>query len=236
MPFRRRRRKRMGFRVPRRLRGRYRRSGFFGRYNGQGKSRRRPSGASNELKFNDRTIPALNPIPTNLADVAVDICRIGQNTTEQGRIGRKIVIKSIQLRIHLLLNNPTTPVHDIVRIVLLIDKQANGAIPTETNIMATLGNIGSFHQLENQGRFIFLMDEYFTMTTGGGAGNGTTNVFADVSLYIKRYFKLHLPIEYSGTVGAITEIQSNNIMLMAISHAGLAQMGVDGLTRIRYYG
>ncbi len=225
-----RRRRRRSFKTRRRS-GRFRKIGFYGRYNKPFRTRNQ----RDELKFNDRQISG-GAIGTNLQDIAPDLCRIGTGTGEQNRIGRKIIIKSIQLRLHLMINDPTAPVHDIVRVILLVDKQANGAIPTETNILATAGNVGSFYQLENSGRFIILMDETFTMTTGGGAGNGTTNVFADVNIYIKRYFKLHIPIEYSGVIGAITEIQSNNLMLMAMTHLNQATIGDEGITRIRYYG
>ncbi len=215
--------------MPGRMRGFYRKSGFYGRYN-------RYKNSVQELKFLDRAIPLDVLLNDTLTDTGTDILRIPQNTTESGRIGRKVIIKSIQLRIHLLLAQGSTPEHDQVRFILVHDKQCNGAVPSESQILATGGNVGSFYQLENQGRFTYLWDQTFALYSRAGAGNGSTNLFGEQNIWIKKYIKLHMPIEYNSTVGAVTEIKSNNLILMAMSTHQKAGLGNDCLCRVRYMG
>ncbi len=161
-----------------------------------------------------------------------------ENTTPSGRIGRKIVVKSVAFRLHIVFPEAATPLHDLVRIIVLIDKQCNGAQPVVADILQTATTATSFYNLENSGRFEILFNKYFNMFARSGAGNSTAgvNTFGDDEKFVKGYFKLNLPIQYNAATGAITEIRSNNIVMLCISTHGFAFTASDGLWRTRYYG
>lgn len=207
--------------------GRYRKTGFYGRYNSN-------RGVS-ELKFLDRVIPAITiSAPGDILNILPLL--IPENTTPSGRIGRKLVVKSIAFRIHINLDSNNNAVHDIVRIICLIDKQCNGAQPALAEIFQTVNTATSFYNLQNSGRFEILFNRYYQLFAKSGAGNGSTNVFGEDEKLCMGYFKLNLPIEYNAATGAITEIKSNNIVMIAISTHGIAKIGADGVWRTRYYG
>jgi len=62
---------------------------------------------------------------------------------------------------------------------------------------------------------------------------GVSTAFGRVIKSINLYKKLNLPVEYSSTTGAITEIRSNNLFLLA-GAADDDLISCQGFTRIRY--
>ncbi len=208
--------------------GKYRKSGFYGRYN-------KNTGTS-ELKFLDRTIPTLTvPIAGSVVNILPLL--IPENTSPSGRIGRKIVVKSIGFRMHITLANSTLPDHDLLRIIILIDKQCNGAQPAVSDILQNANTATAFYNLQNSGRFEVIFNKYYNLFSRAGAGNTAGGLlYGGDTKFIHGYFKCNIPIEYNASTGAITEIRSNNIVMIAIStHADVA-IGNDGQWRTRYYG
>ncbi len=161
------------------------------------------------------------------ADTAT-IVDIVQGTGETNRIGRKCTITNIHIKMHIEhrpLNGTTTAevanfTDCLLRVVVFLDRQCNGAAATGLNLLQT-DVLTSFRSLANVKRFKFLYDKTWSFNTQAMAA-GTV---ADTRIIDKTYFKkislkCFIPIEYSGTTGAITEIRSNNIGIAVWSAPG----------------
>ncbi len=183
-------------------------SGFFGRF-----------GAGGELKFHD----------VDLDDASIDqgatitpsINLIAQGTTESQRIGRKCTIRSINWRFRLNKSTVTaaTATAEIIRVILYLDKQCNGATAAVADILET-DDFQSFNNLANKSRFRTLMDRTYVMEAQAGGGDGTTEDYGETIISDDLFKKVNIPVEFSATTGAITEIRSNNIGVLIISETG----------------
>ncbi len=206
--------------LARRQRGFVRTGGFFGRFS-----------SGMELKFHDLSID--DPVIATGGTIAIDsVNKIAQGTTESTRIGRKCTLRSINWRFRICLPAATdgASASDTVRIILYLDKQANGATAAVTNILES-ADFQSFNNLANKTRFRTLMDRTYTLNASI-SGDGTTIDTSQVDLDDSFFKKVNLPIEFDSTAGAITEIRSNNIGILTISSNGLA--GFDSSMRIRF--
>lgn len=208
--------------------GYLRTGGNYGRYN--------PSGGpfSQELKFFDLAI-ASTTIPTTGEITKASVNTIAQGTTQSTRIGRKIVIKKLLWKFVVTLPEAgnMTQASDILRIILYVDKQCNGATAAVLDIIDST-SLSAFRALDNSQRFNILMDKTINIFSSAGSGNGTASDSAEKHIAMRFYKNLSIPVEFSSTTGAITEIRSDNIGVLCISHQGY--VGIEGFMRLRYKG
>ncbi len=185
-----------------------------------------------ELKFFDTTraqtvVAATGTIMNNSLNLIV------QGTDENERIGRKCTIVSLGMRGSFVLPATTAVANtsDRVRVIVYVDQQTNGVTAAVTDILAA-ATIDNFYDLPNSGRFVILADYQTIINSKGGVGDGTTNLFVKTTEPFVLSVRLNLPIEFSGTGGFLTEIQSNNIGILAITESGFAAFGYTA--RVRY--
>ncbi len=199
-------------------------AGYYGRFTGPG---------APELKFHD--------IDINDADVAIngtileDSCNaIAQGVTEVTRIGRKCTIKSINWRWNITFAGTadTATGKETVRLILYLDKQANGATASVAGILES-DDYQSFNNLANKSRFRTLMDRTYDISANGGAGNGTANDTVASEINDSLYKRVTIPIEFDSTTGAITEVRSNNIGVLILSKNGSLCV-LDSKMRLRF--
>ncbi len=204
--------------------GHGRTGGYYGRFH----THKTPELKFHDFQLNDAAVaatwtvfPSINLIP--------------QGTTEITRIGRACTIKSIWWKVHMFkaLSNSTSNTHDVLRMVMFIDKQCNGAAAGATDLWE-VDDFQSFRNLANQHRFTILCDKTISLNSYAGAGNGTANDFASFGKDTQIYKKVSIPLEFNSTAGAITEIRSNNIGIMLISQNGLC--GLHSQFRLRFMG
>ncbi len=202
-------------------------SGFYGRF-GRG-------GA--ETKFFDTDVSAIiAAIATGMEASLLTI--IPQGTTESQRIGRKVTLKRLDVKGTITL--PTVAVaastSDNVRILIVCDKQTNGAAFAATQLWDD-DDFGSFNNLANSHRFQVLASKNFNFSASAGSGRGTTDTLSwgEVTKSFKFNIDLNLPIEYdnTGTDGAITTHRSNSLWLITQSTNGLVVMTFV-TARVRY--
>ena len=182
--------------------------------------RGRMAGQVIELKFHDLDINDA-AIATN-GTILEDSCNeIPQGVTESQRIGRKCTIRMINWRFQITKSAATasSATTDIVRVVLYLDKQANGATAAITDILET-DDFQSFNQLSNKSRFRTLMDRVYDMNNSSGGGDGTTEDYGGYTLNDSFYKKVNIPIEFDATSGLMATIRSNNIGVLILSQAG----------------
>lgn len=202
-----------------RSRGYTRTSGFYGRY----------AGPSAELKFHDVDLD--DAVIAAGGAITSSINLIAQGTTESTRIGRRCTLRSINWRFEVTFPaGTTTATSDIVRVIMYLDKQANGATAAVTDILES-ADFQSFNNLANKSRFRTLMDRTYDMEAGI-SGDGTT-IDTGTATTSDSFFKnVALPLEFDSTAGALTEIRSNNIGVLLLSRSGIA--GFTSKIRLRF--
>lgn len=210
--------------VPFRQRGFLRTGGYYGRM-----------GTANEMKFHDENIT--DAAITSTWQLVQQMNLIPQGTTEKQRLGRKAWIKKIQMRAVLTLPTTATAAETITtfRVAIVLDKQANGAAAAASDIWAS-DTWDAWNNLANSGRFRILYDKLIPVSCMSGSGRGSTDTlsYGGVSRAIKFFHQCTIPLEFSSTTGAITEIKSNNITLWAISSSAIGSL--FGKIRLRFTG
>lgn len=209
-------------------RGFVRTGGFYGRYRRGGRSTS-CCGTQGELKFLD-TARAAAAVATG-GTVDTNLVVIPQDDTESGRNGRKVVVKNLWFHGELVVPNTVTNTADTdtIRLLVVQDKQANGAAFTAAQVMAQVDYIG-FRNLENQSRFKILWDTSMTINASTQVVNST----GDCSKQWSKYIKCNIPMYYDSTAtsGAITTQRSNSVAVLAFTRAGLMTLAYR--CRIRY--
>ncbi len=212
-------RRRLAFR-----RGYNRTSGYYGRLN---------RAYNGEMKFHDIAVTDTSIASGGAIQNTGSINLIPQGTTEITRIGRKAVIKSINLRYQISIASGVdeAATADIVRVILYQDKQCNGVTAAILDILETAA-WNSFRNLANSGRFIILCDKLHTINTTAAGGNGTAFEVGQKITHGSFFKKCSIVLEFDAAAGAITEIRSNNLCVLLISSQGTA--GFDGQFRLRF--
>jgi len=189
-----------------------------------------------EKKFFDTavafTFPTVASCSTSGATGNIHI--VPQGDTESSREGRKIEIKSIQIRgTFSLAPGADANGISIAYLVLIMDTQCNGANPAITDVF-TSNNMGSnMVNLSNDNRFRIL--KRFCVTLGSQAG--VTTAYNQNAMPLEYYMKCNIPITYdnTATTGAITTTRQNSIFF-AQGSAIDNQITFDGTVRIRFTG
>lgn len=188
-----------------------------------------------EMKFHDLDID--DAVVAGNGTIQADLLTIPEGNGEEQRIGRKLTIKRILWRYNVLL--PTTATagntSDIIRVMLILDKQANGAQPAITDILES-DDYQSFNSLANSQRFRILYDKTHAISCGAGSGRGTADTlsYGETELQDSFFKSCNIPIEYDNSLatGAITTIRSNNITALLLSRGGLT--GFTSKIRFRF--
>ncbi len=215
-------------------------TGFIGRRFTSFEARRPPvMPVYGELKFHDIDVDhtAAN-ISAGVILNSGSINLIVQGISESQRIGRKCTIKKIGWRgliTRIADASSVLPVPMTTRIMLVLDKQANGATAAVTDVLET-ANYQSFNNLSNKGRFVVYSDQTHVMNSVNGAGNGTANDASAVQKEFTFFKKVDIPLEFSAAAGAITELRSNNLFVLMISSASQGVIGLDSKVRLRFEG
>lgn len=183
-----------------------------------------------EKKFLDTAIASTSISNTGIVFNSVNL--IPQGTTDVTRIGNKVNVTNFNMHLTLQLPNQAiaTPFSEKVRMIAFVDKQANGAAAVVTDILET-ANIHSFRNLDNTDRFQILKDEITHLDIQAVNPTVPSNAINQETVGINK--KMNLPLHFSGTTGAITELRSNNIGFLFISLTGTIAT-VEGTARVKF--
>jgi hypothetical protein len=203
--------------------GYVRTAGNYGRFQGSGGPERKylDSGFQGYVTASGGVVNWTAPATkTSMVEIA-------QGTGNNQRIGRKINVRTIHLQAVIYSEAAAAATAfggEMVRVALVLDKQANGATPSSSLIYdnffggGVFGAACSFRNKENEARFRVLKEWRVPITPQFGVATaGTTGVIAYDTKRVEVYKKVNIPIEYNGTTGAITEIRSNNLLLLLSS-------------------
>ena len=211
-------------------------------------------GAKPELKFYDTNFQTLGT-DTMLYQASagavpaattrnVKLCNgMAQGTDYNTRIGRKILIKSVYVRLTFQPETANTLAsNSTARCILIWDLQPNSAtaIPALSDFFeafsagTTWMNTNNMMNLNNRERFVILWDKMVTLGfLNTNAANGSS------CRVLKKYKKVNLSVTYSAT-GAATNGQPNTIATGALWLVALGDavtggsVQSPGVVRIRY--
>lgn len=189
------------------------------------------------LAFNNTTsVTTLNALST------------GANS--YNRIGRKINLRSLQIRGYIYQNQAgAAPAPDVLRWALVYDKQTDGTAPTWAQVFtsidkgaATDTSTMAFRNLDNADRFIVLAEEFYKVDCPAGAiaNNQPAHVASEANAkwFYSRFIKLkNIPTQFTAaSTGTVSDIQTGGLFFMTASDlsAANAQYATKFTTRIRY--
>lgn len=181
-----------------------------------------------ELNFVDTSIANSNVSTT--AQITL-LNGMAQGTTASTRIGRRIQMKSIEMKGYLVPD--TTTLVAIARFAIVLDKQANAAAPAFTDIYDSASPV-SLRNISNKARFWVLWDSGLITT----AGNTTAGQITDSGVKgLEFYKRINIPVQYNaGTAGTVGDIQTNALYFVAIGSqaSGTGDQILTGNVRVRY--
>lgn len=185
-----------------------------------------------ELKFLDTGVTA-QLIPNAYAIPTSTFITIPEGTSDNERVGRKVVIQQIELKGQLTYTpSAQADGSNHVSMMIVLDTQCNGTSPPITDIMTNSVPARSYPNLVNQGRFKILKawEVDFNVTNT----ESTIFVPSEQTKYIHFKKSVSIPIEYAGALGTLTNIKSNNLFIMYGCDGQNNTVRFDGKTRIRY--
>lgn len=197
--------------MPPRYRGTFRRSGYYGRYTRGSAVARLRRGLDIEKKFFDTAI-SFNYDSTGEVPATGQLNLIPQGVTESTRVGRKCTVNSIQCRLNCIFTpGANTTGCTTQYLILVLDTQCNGAAAAVTDVFTSTTLSTAMINLANSERFKILKRWTFKLQ----AGAGVQTAFGQDQFQLEYYKKCRVPLEFSSTTGAITELKSNNLFFIA---------------------
>lgn len=203
-----------------------------------------------EMKYFDNVYAAVGLTAAGVVLGSINL--VNQGTAPNNALGRKIVIKSVECRGEVQMNQSSAvvvpgvapygiqnvPLDANYRFMLVLDTQANGALPVPTDLLT--GSLYSFRDLSNTSRFRVLKEwvggfnSMFSPFENGGTS--VAWVSSSNSRPFKWYKKCNIEIEYAAMAGGtrnINEVKSNNLFI--IGYADFTNVILTMHTRIRFY-
>ncbi len=150
---------------------------------------------------------------------------IGQGDSSSSREGNKVVFKTMQLKYSWKLNTAASS-GGRMRVMIILDKQANGAVFTAGDLLAStaLGTaIVSPLNLDGQFRFRVLYNKVTTLSPQG----------MEVA-YKTLFKKINIPARYSGSGGSQSNILSQGIYILSVSDSQSNLPVLDYYARLRF--
>jgi len=181
-----------------------------------------------EKKYFNTTIS--NTGNMNAGAVLDSLLLIPQGTTDKKRIGNKIMVKNVNLKGAFSLDDQNTgiPYSGIIRVIVFIDKQCNGVAAGVADILEAT-EIYAWRNMDQVDRFTILKDKIYRVPCAP-----CNDLHTGPNLIPwKMGFKLNLPVHYSSTTGAITEIKSNNIGLLYVTDGSFLNVSA-GSARVKF--
>lgn len=168
------------------------------------------------------------------------LCLIPQGDTENTRDGRKCTVESVQIRARAIFAPGAASGATITHVYLIQDTQCNGAAAAAGDVFVNAANppvastnfTSGMLNLTNSGRFRILKHWVHNWNSQAGV----TTAYNNVEKQIEFFKKCKIPLQFSSTTGALTEIKSNNLFLMAGNSGADDLVSWNGTCRLRFRG
>lgn len=146
-----------------------------------------------------------------------------QGDTASTREGRQIRMKSVELMIRANLHASAT--RSTCRILLVLDKQANGSTMTAAQCLenTSVGNVDAMRNLDNRKRFVILMDKRFVLNSD----------YPEKAMHV--YKKLDIKTIYNSlNNGNVGDINSNALFVWTMSDETVNVPAITINSRLRW--
>lgn len=179
-------------------------------------------GRRGELKYVDVGVQQNN---FDDAGIGILLNGLAPGTGASQRIGKKVTIKTIQMRAAISANVAgTNTFSGMVRCFIVYDKQANAAFPTVGAILEQATGSSPMN-MDNRDRFLVLYDRQFALDQLGG----------NPSAQIKMYKRVNLTTVFNaGTAGTVADITSGSIYVVFIGE-GVSVVAPTNIPFVRWY-
>jgi len=209
-------------------------SGFYGRFN-------RPKTRSPELKFFDTALAFSLDSTMEAATTAVlgQIDLIPQGVTESTRDGKDATVREVRVRGNLLVTNDNDVGRSFgVHIYLVLDQQTNGAQAAAADIFTGTDVTTNFVNMENTQRFKILAHKQYILNPVVAVVGAASSAIQPMIKQVDITYKGSVPLIFSSTTGALTELRSNHIFLAYGTGGNSADDKVvfAGNSRLRFVG
>lgn len=156
--------------------------------------------------------------------------------TLNNRDGAVIMVKSLTIRGSLaLVPAAAATASGIVYLYVVQDKQCNGAAAAVTDVLTSTDLKSALGNVPNQFRFRIVRKFAVEMNSEAGVTTAYNNYTKHFEEYIE--FKKPLEIRYTASAGAITDLASNNLFLIAGSTGTIDDLvTMTGVARLRFTG
>jgi len=205
-------------------------SRMSGRYNRSMSARlQRAPGVSRETGFVD--VSAATYAMDTTGSVTL-LNTIAQGASVNQRVGKKVVLKSLQFRGNLQ-NGSTATVNDVA-FMIVYDKRPTGALPTITDILSS-ATAFSMNNDANSGRFSILKrHDDVLLGNATAAANYTDEMYKSCDFFLSLKDR-PTTFKAAGT-GAIGDIEEGALYLVTIGivAAGTAAASLQGAFRTRF--
>jgi len=156
---------------------------------------------------------------------------VATGTDFTDRIGRSITMKSVLIQGYTETED-TDVAATLCRVMIILDKQPNAALPTIANIFNAATSSAPLN-LTNRDRFRVIMEKMFVC--GYYNKTATFSLGDQTSKLVKKYIKMNIPVTYNGTGATIAAIQSNSLLLVTLGNqAAGAGYTFKGSVRVRF--
>lgn len=152
----------------------------------------------------------------------VRLTSIAQGTTDSTRVGNKILLKDLLIRWTCSINTAATG-NNIVRIILFVDKQTEGALPINPDPLAT-ANADAPLSMDESKRYVIIRDWHYVLNT---------TTFQSTA---KKHYKiLNFHCDFDGTGSTIGDAKENQIYLGFITSAASNFPSLSYYARVKYF-
>lgn len=172
-------------------------------------------------------------LPLNAFTTPQLLTGIAQGVDVNQRVGRRVVLKSLDVRYRVQVSTLPANTGNInrIRTLIIYDKQTNGSIPALVDILSQT-NFNAHMNLSNSDRFVVIADEYSEQRQ-------YDNFQAPGASVISGHFfrKFNLETMFTGTGGQIVNITGGSLYFLCSSDAvtsALTDFGILADCRVRY--
>lgn len=172
-----------------------------------------------EYKYVDKLTATIPPVVDGDFELLNGITQDDTATTRNGDS-----VKNIGLEINLWFNAYVANDHNVIRMLVILDKQPNNAIFTLAQLLedATAADaVLSPKNLDFKHRFRFICDQRITISNTSKANH-----------YLKKFVKLNFKTRYNATGNSIASITTNSLYLLLIGANTLGDY--QGFCRLKY--
>lgn len=165
-----------------------------------------------------------NLITLTSAPVIIQLSNIPQGDTTISRDGNQCKMSGLQM--DYIITQHASAITTHVRVLLVLDKQTNQAVYTNTDLLQDVtirDNLVSPRNLDNMKRFTVLYDKTHVLTSGGVR-----------SVSVRRYFRKEVLLRFDASTPSIADLTQNSISFMQFADEATNLPTIVSCHRLRF--